>query len=80
MSAEFSELAKHGDVAIFGIGRELPFAMSAWGEKIGLGFPLLSDPTAVVAEVGWIYHIPQISSPVHVYDRPVIDLVIYNFS
>ncbi len=36
---------------MFGIGRELPFTMSAWSEKMGLNFPLLSDATLVVAKV-----------------------------
>ena len=51
MLSELSGLTRHGDVAIFGIGRELPFTMSAWADQIGLGFPLLSDASLVVAEV-----------------------------
>lgn len=37
-------------MGVYGIGRELPFTMLAWSEKIGLDFPLLSDATLVVAQ------------------------------
>ncbi|CAM9925713.1 unnamed protein product [Pylaiella littoralis] len=50
LNQELSALAGHKDVAVYGIGRELPFTMSAWSEKLGLDFPLLSDATLVVAQ------------------------------
>lgn len=50
LAAELSEIAGHDDVAVYGIGRELPFTMSAWSDKMSLEFPLLSDPTLVVAQ------------------------------
>lgn len=49
-AAELSSLAGNEDVGVYGIGRDLPFTMSAWSEKIGLDFPLLSDATLVVAQ------------------------------
>lgn len=48
---ELSALARHNDVAVYGIGRELPFTMAAWSEKMTLNFPLLSDATLSVAQV-----------------------------
>lgn len=51
LAAELSKIAGHDDVAVYGIGRELPFTMSAWSDRVDLGFPLLSDPTLVVAHV-----------------------------
>lgn len=48
---ELSALAGHKDVAVYGIGRELPFTMSAWSEKMRLDIPLLSDATLSVAQV-----------------------------
>lgn len=50
-AAELLALSGRKDVAVYGIGRELPFTMSAWSQKMGLDFPLLSDATLVVAEV-----------------------------
>lgn len=43
-------MAGNDDVGVYGIGRDLPFTMSAWSEKIGLDFPLLSDATLIVAQ------------------------------
>lgn len=52
-SADLSGLAaEHGEVSIFGIGRELPFTMAAWSEGMGLSYPLLSDPNLEVSKVG----------------------------
>lgn len=36
---------------MYGIGRELPFTMSAWSDKMNLDFPLLSDASLSVAQV-----------------------------
>lgn len=53
--AELSALAEHKDVAVYGIGRELPFTMSAWSEKLELDFPLLSDATLVVTQASGFF-------------------------
>lgn len=56
-SADLSGLAaEHGEVAIFGIGRELPFTMAAWSEGMGLSYPLLSDPNLEVSKVNTGVH------------------------
>ncbi|CAN0153272.1 unnamed protein product [Ectocarpus fasciculatus] len=50
LNQELSSIAGNEEVGVYGIGRDLPFTMSAWSEKIGLDFPLLSDATLVVAQ------------------------------
>eukprot|EP00903_Cladosiphon_okamuranus_P010211 g9670.t1 len=50
LNEELSALAGRKDIAVFGIGRELPFTMAAWSAKLSLDFPLLSDATLSVAQ------------------------------
>ncbi|CAM9373835.1 unnamed protein product [Scytosiphon promiscuus] len=50
LNQELSDIGGHDDVAVYGIGRELPFTMSAWSDKMSLDFPLLCDATLVVAQ------------------------------
>jgi thioredoxin-dependent peroxiredoxin len=37
-------------VAVVGVSKDVPAALARWKEKLGLPFPLLSDPDAAVQQ------------------------------